>query len=84
MKADGQVSVPCWGSSFLYYFFCVYEGDKSGKGFPSPIGEVVSYIKWRKFTMTNFEVSVPYRGSSFLYPPSARWLCYAAKMGICG
>ena len=38
--------------------------------FPSPVGEVVSYMASQSAAgfMSAADVSVPYRGSSFLYP----------------
>ena len=92
MKSDGQVSVPCWGSSFLYkktkqtigggkhkfpspigevvsYIVIADHVSFTGEKFPSPIGEVVSYIERASHRREPCRalVSVPYRGSSFLY-----------------
>ena len=63
---ENLVSVPYWGSSFLYRVATKALLCTAGL-FPSPIGEVVSYMVLIMTITIDEVVSVPYRGSSFLY-----------------
>ena len=58
------------------YIVEIYVRDrKTGIEFPSPIGEVVSYIHGCQVGNggSRAKVSVPYRGSSFLYGTRKSW-----------